>query len=97
MKANLNHLLLVVFLCSAFVKAQLKTNTCYFINAENGLNLREGPSLSHKIAGKYRYGTQVKVIENVPSVGKTYVIDDGKKVYGSWVRVKPNYIFLMPI
>ncbi|WP_438968601.1 SH3 domain-containing protein [Nonlabens sp.] len=91
MKANLNHLLLVVFLCSAFVKAQLKTNTCYFINAENGLNLREGPSLSHKIAGKYRYGTQVKVIENVPSVGKTYVIDDGKKVYGSWVRVEPTF------
>jgi hypothetical protein len=91
MKVNLKYLLIVVFLCSAFAKAQLKTNSCYFTNAENGLNLREGPSLNHKIAGKYRYGTQVKVIENVPAVGKTYVIDDGKKVYGSWVLVEPTF------
>ncbi|AGC76301.1 SH3 domain-containing protein [Nonlabens dokdonensis] len=102
MKANLNILLVVVFLCSAFVpqqvrhklpvgKAQLKPNTCYFINAENGLNLREGPSVNHKIIDKFTYGAQVKVIENVPSVGKTFVMDDGKKVYGSWVRVEPTF------
>ncbi|GAL02030.1 hypothetical protein JCM19314_13 [Nonlabens ulvanivorans] len=91
MKAKLNILFIVVFLFSAFAKAQLKTGHCYFINAENGLNLREGPSVNHKAVGKYSYGSQVKVIENVPSVGKTFVIDNGKKIHGSWVRVEPTF------
>lgn len=91
MKAKLNILFIVVFLFSAFAKAQLKTGHCYFINAENGLNLREGPSVNHKVVGKYSYGSQVKVIENVPSVGKTFVIDNGKKIHGSWVRVEPTF------
>lgn len=99
MKVILNILYLVVFLFIAlptvaqqvgFAKAQIKTGHCYFINAENGLNLREGPSINHKIARKFSYGTQVKVIETVPSVGKQFVMDNGEKLYGNWVYVEPT-------
>ncbi len=91
MKAILNILFIVVFLCSASAKAQSQTATCYFINAQSGLNLREGPSVNHKVIEKLPYGAQVKVIENVSSIGKEFVMDNGEKLYGNWVQVEPTF------
>jgi hypothetical protein len=106
MKVNFKILFVVVFLCSAFcfpngnrslylasqgAKAQLKTNTCYFINAESGLNLRSGPGTSYDVVQKLPYGAQLKVVENIPAIGTTYIIDEGKKKYGQWVQVRPTF------
>ncbi|GAK90098.1 hypothetical protein JCM19297_2110 [Nonlabens ulvanivorans] len=83
MKAISNILFIVVLLYSAFAKAQLKPDTCYFINAQSGLNLRSGPGTDYEVVQKLPYGTQLKVIENVPSTGKTHIIDNGQKSMGN--------------
>lgn len=91
MKAIQNLVFLGILLCSAFAIAQLKQGNCYFINAASGLNLREGPSVNHKVIQKLPYGAQLKIIDHVPSIGKTYVIDNGVKKYGQWVIVEPTF------
>tara|TARA_R110002012_G_scaffold20158_3_gene71674 strand:+ start:768 stop:1883 length:1116 start_codon:yes stop_codon:yes gene_type:complete len=91
MKAISNILFIVFLLYSAFAKAQLKPDTCYFINAQSGLNLRSGPGTDYEVVQKLPYGTQLKVIENVPSTGKTHIIDNGQKKYGQWVLVTPTF------
>ncbi|MGJ8683746.1 MAG: SH3 domain-containing protein [Nonlabens sp.] len=91
MKVILNILFIVVFLCHAFAKAQLKPGHCYFITAESGLNLRSGPGTDYDVVEKLPYGAQLKVIENVPATGKTHVLDNGVKKYGQWVKVAPTF------
>ena len=93
MKANFKFLFIMVFFYSAFAKAQLRPATCYFVNAQSGLNLRSGPGTHYDVIQKLLYGSQLKVVEKVPSTSKTHIIDDGVKKYGQWVLVEPTFLY----
>lgn len=80
-----------VFLCFAFAKAQLEQDTCYFILAQNGLNMRSGPGTAYNVVQKLPYGAQLKVVSIIPLTAETFVLDDGKKKYGQWVEVRPTF------
>ncbi|WP_431166299.1 hypothetical protein [Tenacibaculum halocynthiae] len=66
----------------------------YFINAENGLNVRsKSNSLSLKVA-KIPFGV---VVEKLLDTNKKITINDnGKPIEGSWVKIKyNNYMYLV--
>lgn len=90
MKANLNILLIVVFLCSAFAKAEsipAYDKECIYVVAKNGLNMRETPDAKGKILARLPYGTKLDWTPPGSNDIKTYVIDNGKKIEGYWVKV----------
>ncbi len=93
MRVNKRFIFVVIFIFSAFAKAQQERPKCYFINAENGLNLREGPSQNHKVIDKLTYGAQVLVIEAESADSLEYVLDNGSKRYGNWVEVRPTFLY----
>lgn len=57
----------------------------FIVNAENGLLLRDKPSLKSKKTGKIYFGAQVTVISK--SRFTETIIDNGKKIKGNWVKV----------
>jgi uncharacterized protein YgiM (DUF1202 family) len=81
MKTSYYLVFIGVFLCLAFAKAQLQQDSCYFINADNGLNVRSGPSTKYDVVQKLPYGTQLKVVCIIPSPAETFILDDGKKKF----------------
>ncbi|QXP78430.1 MULTISPECIES: SH3 domain-containing protein [Winogradskyella] len=65
---------------------------CLYVNAINGLNLRESPSFDSKVLKKLPFGTRIvgtkwKQHSNWKSKPVISIIDNGKEVKGYWVRV----------
>ena len=56
-----------------------------YVEADNGLNVREKPQLSSKKIGKLDYSTAVKVFQNTGL--ELTIKDEGKDVTGEWVEV----------
>lgn len=80
----------MVFFCSAFAKAQQERPQCYFINAENGLNLRKGPGADYDIIEKLPYGAQVLIRQKEHRDSNEFVLDNGVRLDGNWVQVVPT-------
>ncbi len=81
---------IVVFLCSAFAKAELRTlydKECIYVAALNGLNLRDAAGPHGSIIEKLPYGTKLDWTPPGSNDVKSHVMDNGKKVEGYWVKV----------
>ena len=66
----------------------------YFVNAENGLNVRSESNLSSIKIAKIPFGILVQKISNTNN--KMTIDDDGKKITGHWVKIKyENYPYLV--
>lgn len=90
MKVILNHLFIVVFLCSAFAKADTAPSydkECIYVAAKNGLNMRDAAGPMGNVIEKLPYGTKLDWTPPGTKDIKTYVMDNGKKVEGYWVKV----------
>lgn len=57
-----------------------------FVNADNGLIIRESPNKKSKQIGKLEYGTEVEVIEETEIELK--VKDGQKNITGKWVKIQ---------
>ena len=66
----------------------------YFVNAENGLNIRADKKASSEKLGKLACGTMV---EKIADTNITLTENDnGKKIEGKWVKIKyNNYLYLV--
>lgn len=60
----------------------------YFINAENGLNVRSGSDLSSEKIAKLPFGMQVEKIADTEK--ELIIIDNGKQIKGRFVKIKYN-------
>jgi hypothetical protein len=84
-------LIISVLWCSAFAKAQSTRSQCYFVNAENGLNLRQGMGLDYEVIGKLLYSAQVLVHKKEHLGTQEGVLDNGVKYNGNWIQVIPTF------
>lgn len=66
----------------------------YFINAENGLNVRSNSNLSSTKVAKIPFGV---LVEKISDTNKILVIEDnGKQIKGKFIKIRyNNYIFLV--
>lgn len=86
---------LMVFVCFAFAKAESKEadskkaydKECIYVDAINGLNMRNAPNSKAEIIEKLPYGTKLDWTPPGTNDVKSYVMDDDKKVLGYWVKV----------
>jgi hypothetical protein len=92
MRVNNGFIFIVIFLCSAFAKAQSSRSQCYFVTAENGLNLRKGMGVDYESIGKLPYGAQVLVTKKQDSDAQEFVLDNGVRSDGTWVQVIPTFL-----
>lgn len=60
-----------------------------FVTAPNGLICRSEPYLEADRVGKIPYGSIVEVLRKTNN--EHYVIDNGEKVNGSWVKIRVSY------
>jgi len=66
----------------------------YLINAKSGLNVRSNYNLSSKKVAKIPFGVLVEKIEDTNKA--LTVNDNGKKIKGTWVKIKyNNYDYLV--
>ena len=67
----------------------------YYVNAENGLNVRVEPKLTSKKITKLLFGQVVEKISNTNI--ELSIEDDGTELKGHWVKIKySNYPYLVP-
>jgi len=74
--------LLVTIVAFGYVEAQ----DIQYVNAENGLIVREKPSQGAIKVGMLDYGTAIEITEHTNL--KLDVVDGGKKLSGEWVKVR---------
>lgn len=55
-----------------------------YVNAKNGLNIREMPSLESQKIGKLNYLQEIVIVENTGV--KSSIYEDGKRIEGEWVK-----------
>lgn len=66
----------------------------YFVNAENGLNVRSEAGLSSEKVAKLPFGTMVTKIADTDV--ELIVEDNGKNLKGKWIKIKyNNYLYLV--
>lgn len=63
----------------------LSTHASHIAVAENGLNLREAPSLTATKIGLVYFGAKVQIVEHT-GVSLT-ITDNGKAIQGEWVKI----------
>ena len=74
--------ILVIIVTFGYVDAQ----DIQFVNAENGLVIREKPNQGATRLGKLDYGTAIEITEHTNLM--LDVIDKGKKLTGEWVKIR---------
>ncbi|NNK82662.1 MAG: SH3 domain-containing protein [Flavobacteriaceae bacterium] len=74
--------ILLVIVTFSFAKAQ----DIQFVNAENGLVIREKPNQGARRLGMLDYGTAIEITEHTNLM--LDVIDNGKKLSGEWVKIR---------
>lgn len=57
-----------------------------YVNADNGLIIREEPNKKSKRLGKFKYAEKIKVQEKTNI--KFFIVDNGEKINGSWLKVQ---------
>ena len=90
MKTKMYLVFIGVFLFSAFAKAEhlpLLDKECIYVIATGGLNMRDSAGPNGKVIAKFPYGTKLDWTPPGSSDVKSYVMDNGKKVEGYWVKV----------
>ncbi|WP_105070392.1 SH3 domain-containing protein [Nonlabens arenilitoris] len=90
MRAKYYLLFIVVLLLHAFAKAYTLTSydkECIYVIARNGLNMRDAAGPQGNIIEKLPYGTKLDWSPPSSTDKKVYVIDDGEKIEGYWVKV----------
>ncbi|SEE66760.1 SH3 domain-containing protein [Tenacibaculum sp. MAR_2010_89] len=77
-----------------FMFSNVLAQEYYFINAENGLNVRSKSNSSSLKIAKIPFGV---VVEKLFDTNKKITINDnGKPIEGSWIKIKyNNYIYLV--
>lgn len=80
MKTTIN--LLAIIVAFNFATAQ----DIQYVNAENGLAVRENPNRGSTRLGLLDYGTVLEIIEHTNL--QLDVMDNGKKLTGEWVKVR---------
>ena len=81
---------ILLFCCISF---HVQGQEYFFINAENGLNVRDSGKLSAQKIGKIRYGAMV---EKTGETTKVITVNDGgQQISGKFVKVKYNS-YLIP-
>lgn len=87
-----NTLILLSFLFGLFGFGQ--EPDYYFVNAENGLNVRAESDLSSEKIAKIPFGVIVEKIADTDV--ELTIIDSGNQIKGRWVKIKfNNYIYLV--
>ncbi|GAL73632.1 hypothetical protein JCM19275_2479 [Nonlabens ulvanivorans] len=83
-------LTVLLFLNYAFAKAYTAPSydkECIYVIAKNGLNMRNAAGPHGNIIEKLPYGTKLDWSPPGSNDVKEYVVDDGKKLEGYWVKV----------
>ncbi|WP_405350650.1 hypothetical protein [Nonlabens sp. Asnod3-H03] len=83
-------LTVLLFLNYAFAKAYTTPSydkECIYVIAKNGLNMRNAAGPHGNIIEKLPYGTKLDWSPPGSNDVKEYVVDDGKKLEGYWVKV----------
>jgi len=77
-----------------FISIHIYGQEYYFINAENGLNVRSSSNLSSTKVAKIPFGVQV---EKIFDTDKFLVIEDnGKQIKGKFIKIRyNNYVYLV--
>ncbi|WP_375560692.1 SH3 domain-containing protein [Bernardetia sp. OM2101] len=87
MKSNL---LFYIFLFFSFLySSALVANSTCFVTAENGLIIRENPSISSKVLGKFEFGTRIHLSDETEQYADTLLIE-GKQRIGYWVKISTH-------
>ncbi|MEO0470625.1 MAG: hypothetical protein AAF206_13450, partial [Bacteroidota bacterium] len=69
----------LVFACSlVLVTGIIHAQTCQYITAPSGLNVRQQASLQAEVVGKIPYATTVLVLTD--SVAPLSILDEGKRI-----------------
>lgn len=86
-------ILFFIFLLSGnWIYSQDYSRTFRFVNAENGLRVRENPGKTGEVLINLAYGTVVELIPN-DTIFQDVVMDEGKKIKGHWVKIAYEYNF----
>lgn len=78
-----NSFFIIVFL---FVFTLCFSQNDYFSTAENGLLIRNNPSDSAKVIGKFEFGTRITVLEQTNY--SHFITEKGEDIKGFWVKVE---------
>ncbi|PHN08270.1 SH3 domain-containing protein [Flavilitoribacter nigricans] len=71
---------------SAFLLGSLTAQDFQYVNAFNGLLVRDAPDITASRLDKLPFAARVNVLENS---GKAYtLLENGKKISGEWVKIK---------
>ncbi|CAL2081476.1 SH3 domain-containing protein [Tenacibaculum sp. 190524A02b] len=74
-------IILVLTACSSFYGQEIR-----YVNADNGLIVREKPNKNSKRLGKFKYAEKIEVQEKTGI--KFSIVDNGEKINGSWLKVQ---------
>lgn len=74
------------FLLACFTLSYANAQDIQYVNAENGLIVREKPTQGAIKVGMLDYGTAIEITEHTNL--KLDVVDGGKKLSGEWVKVR---------
>lgn len=83
-------LTVLLFFNYAFAKAETKPlydKECIYVIAKNGLNMRDAAGPEGNVITKFPYGTKLDWSPPGSNDVKTFVVDNGKKLEGYWVKV----------
>jgi hypothetical protein len=75
-----------IFLLTCFTIGYAQAQDIQYVNAENGLIVRERPSQGAMKVGILDYGTPIEITEHTNL--KLDVVDGGKTLNGEWVKVR---------
>ncbi len=85
---------IITIIFITFISLNIYSQEYYFINAQNGLNVRSGSDLLSAKVAKIPYGV---LVEKVLDTDKKMTLNDnGKIIKGNWVKIKyNNYLYLV--
>ncbi|WP_299125899.1 SH3 domain-containing protein [uncultured Winogradskyella sp.] len=91
----MNKTLIICLVIPMFLFSQSEASqNYYYINAENGLNVRSEPKLSSEKMAKLPHGV---IVEKLTDTNHELIItDNGAQIKGHWVKIKySNYTYLV--
>lgn len=87
MKPNLSFYIILLF--SFLYSSSLIANSTYFVTAQNGLLIRENPTISSKAIGKFEFGTRISLSNETEKYADTLLIEGEQKI-GYWLKISTH-------
>lgn len=87
MKSNLSFYIILVF--SFLYSSSLIADSTYFVTAQNGLLIRENPTISSKTIGKFEFGTRISLSNETEKYADTLLIE-GEQKRGYWIKISTH-------